>query len=235
MEQSKEAGLPSNASADAIPGEEADMIRCLDIHTHHPAPQPLAVVSVSTEGFNPLEGQLYSIGIHPWLTEKTVTPQQWEELERLASLPCVAAIGECGIDNLKGGPLFKQLLVFKRHIDLSEKLGKPLIIHDVKAHDVIVGLKRDLKPMQKWLIHGFRGKPTVAKMMTDAGIYLSFGEKFNPQTPPNVPQHMILAETDESELSIREIINALSNNISKDMTRIIAENTANFLYYSPTR
>ena len=206
------------------------MTLCLDIHTHHPAPQPFGVVSCSSEGFNPLEGQLYSIGIHPWKTETLPTKEEWSEFERIAQLPCVVAIGECGIDKLKGGALFKQLIVMQRQIEISEKLGKPLIIHDVKAHDVIVGLKRDLKPVQKWLVHGFRAKPTVAKMLTDAGIFLSFGEKFNRESLMVTPEKMLLAETDESPLSIKDIILNLSSNIGRDVTGLIAANTQYFLY-----
>ena len=208
------------------------MIPCLDIHTHHPAPRPQAVVSSQIDGFTPWPGQLYSIGLHPWISDSVVSKEVWDEFDRLAALPCVVAIGECGIDKLKGGPLFKQLILFKHQIEVSEALQKPLIIHDVKAHDVIVGLKRDLNPSQKWLVHGFRGKPTVAKMLTDAGIYLSFGEKFNPESLPIVPPHMFLAETDESPLSINEIIVALANSLGQNLeefTSRIQKNTSDFL------
>ena len=205
------------------------MTRCLDIHTHHPAPQPMAVVSAGPEDFSPVAGQFYSIGIHPWLTVKDPSPESLRNFDELCALPEVVAIGECGIDKLKGGPLFRQLIVMKHQIEVSETLKKPLIIHDVKAHDVIVGLKRDLQPCQKWMVHGFRGKPSVAKMLTDAGIWLSFGEKFNSEDLKLVPESMILAETDESSLSIEEIIRHLSENLGKDMTEIIAGNTIEFL------
>ena len=206
------------------------MIPCLDIHTHHPAPQPLGVISCSVDTFNPLDGQLYSVGIHPWDSFKPVSAKVWMDLENIASLPCVVAIGECGIDKLKGGPLFMQLLILKKHIEISEKLNKPLILHDVKAHDVIVGLKRELPVMQNWVVHGFRGKPSVAKMMTDSGIFLSFGEKFNSATPPSIPSELMLAETDESPLPIEDIIAGLSEVFGKDVTDIIRNNTSRFLY-----
>ena len=177
-----------------------------------------------------MEGQLYSIGIHPWDTDINPGSIDWDKFTFMASQPCVMAIGECGIDKLKGGPLFKQMLIFKQQIDLSEKLGKPLIIHDVKAHDVIVGLKKDLNPSQNWMVHGFRGKPSVAKMLTDAGIFLSFGEKFNPDTPKEVPSNMLLAETDDSPLYISEIIQKLSANLGHDVTNLIASNTFEFLF-----
>lgn len=209
------------------------MTLCLDIHTHHPAPRPQAVVSVGIHDFNPIDGQFYSVGIHPWETKKNPTADELAELERIAALPCVVAIGETGIDKLNGGPLFRQMNVLNRHIELSEKLKKPLILHDVKAHDIITGLKREMEITQKWLVHGFRAKSTVAKMLTDIGIYLSFGEKYNSESLLSTPQSMILAETDESELTIEEIIARLSQTIGKEMKSVIAENTANFLFNIP--
>ena len=209
------------------------MTLCLDIHTHHPAPQPQAVVSVGIDDFNPIEGQFYSVGIHPWNTNGNVTAQEWEKLDRFAEMPCVVAIGECGIDKLKGGPMFRQLLIWRHHIELSEKLRKPLIVHDVKAHDIIVGIKKDMNPTQPWVVHGLRAKPTVAKMLTDEGIYVSFGEKFNPETPRTVPEQLLLTETDESELTIEQIIFNLSQNLGKDIFTLIKENTNRFLFGKP--
>lgn len=205
------------------------MIRCLDIHTHHPAPQPLGVVSAGVTDFTPMEGQFYSLGIHPWETGEDIPEETWNSFRNLASHPLVVAIGECGIDLIKGGPLFRQLLVMKRQIDISEKLKKPLVIHDVKAHDIILGLKRDLKPVQNWLVHGFRGKPQLAEMLTKAGIFLSFGEKFNPDTVKTLPREFLLAETDESPLPIGEIISSLSECRGEDLTVTVSENTNRFL------
>ena len=233
MEHLRVVGWPLNEYSDVIPGVAVVMIRCLDSHTHHPAPQPEGIISATMDDFNPVEGQLYSLGIHPWVAYNEISHDQWVEFESLCSLPSVVAIGECGIDKLKGGLLFKQMLVFNRQIEISERLRKPLIIHDVKAHDVIVGLKRDLNPSQKWMVHGMRGKPTVAKMLTDAGIYISFGEYFNPGTLKATPLDMILAETDESSLSIEDILNNISLQLDRDVTPIIAENTKTFFFDEP--
>lgn len=206
------------------------MTPCLDIHTHHPAPQPGAVISVVYDEFNPIEGQWYSVGIHPWNTSSMPTASQWADFKIIAAHPSVVAIGECGIDLLKGAPLFKQMIIFRKQIEISEDLKKPLILHDVKAHDVITGLKRELDITQKWLVHGFRYKPTVAKMLTDVGIYLSFGEKYNPESLKMVPREMLLAETDDSPLSIQQIIAELSATLGEDITERIAINTAAFLF-----
>lgn len=201
----------------------------LDIHTHHPAPQPNAVVCTTPDNFNPIEGQIYSVGIHPWDIQGEISEETWEKLAEAARHPQVGAIGECGIDLVKGGPLFKQMQVMRRQIDLSEEIGKPLVIHCVHAHDIVIGLRRDLKPSQDWLIHGFRGKPTIATMYIDAGFRISFGANFNHDSVGKVPNDRIFAETDESATPIEEIITQLSALKGEDLTPIIARNSSAFL------
>lgn len=205
----------------------------LDIHSHRPAPYPEGVVCLRLSPHEPLpallEGQLYSVGIHPWDTGEDLDPAIFNSLQKLAESPQIVAIGECGIDPLKGGPMFRQLQAFRRQVVISESLEKPLVIHAVKSYDIIMGLKRDLKPTQPWILHGFRGKPSAARQLADKGIYLSFGEKFNPEALAAVPENMILAETDESPLSIEEIIGRLSEAAASDLTLTIAENTQRLL------
>lgn len=206
----------------------------LDIHTHHPVPQPQGVESLCLHpgmGVPPTEPvQRYSVGIHPWDTADETGEAEWEALEQAARRPEVVAVGECGIDlSQRAGPLFRQIMVFRRHVELSERIGKPIVIHDVKGHDIIAGARRDLAPRQSWAIHGFRRKPEVAQMLLRAGCYLSFGAEFNPDTLLTTPEDRILAETDESPLSIEEVITRMSAVRGKDLTEVIAANTRAFL------
>lgn len=215
------------------------MEEIVDIHTHRFAPVWGALVNirVSFPDTDPMldslrRGQLYSAGVHPWDTGYPTDDGFWTEFEALISRPDIAAIGECGVD-LKNSetPLFRQLQVFKRQIELSEKLHKPLIIHDVKADGIICGLRRDLKPHQPWVIHGFRGKPAAAQALLRAGCYISFGEKFNAETVSTIPEERILAETDESELDIYAILGRISEargmNL-EDLTAVIKRNSEKF-------
>lgn len=201
----------------------------LDIHTHSEFAGPESVLAMSPEEYKP-EGDRYcSLGIHPWNTGVEISADLFADLEEKCRQPNVVAIGECGIDLLKGGPMFRQMNVFRKQVEISERLAKPLIIHDVKAHDIIMGLHRDLNPSQNWLIHGFRGKPALAAQLVNAGLWLSFGEKFNPETLKSVPHDRILAETDESSLPIRDIIARLSECAGSDLLNVIISNTAQFL------
>lgn len=209
------------------------MERIIDIHTHHPAPSPEALISVSPKEFHPEGSQLYSVGIHPWDLPSGVSEDEWRLLEEAAAHPQVAAIGECCIDMVKGGPLFLQMQSFRRQAELAERVGKPLVVHCVKGHDVLIGMRKDLKPTQFWAIHGFRGKPVVAKMLLDAGIWLSFGPLFNSGTLRIMPTERILAETDESDATIGDVIAGLSSALEdvtpEELTQTILLNTQTFL------
>ncbi|MDE6008516.1 MAG: TatD family hydrolase [Muribaculaceae bacterium] len=203
----------------------------LDIHTHHAAPQPNGVIAVSPADFNPAPDQLYSVGIHPWQTVEDTPEEVWKKLEQAARHPQVVAIGECGIDLLKGGPLFRQMIVLKREALLAESLGKPLILHSVKGQEMIIGMKKEMNPSVNWMIHGFRGKPTVAQMYLKAGLWLSLGENFNPDSLSVIPSDCLLAETDESPCSIQEVIEKISSAIGHDITQTVADNAFRFLNF----
>ena len=200
----------------------------IDCHSHRPAPYPEGIICVGPADFSPAEGQLYSVGIHPW-DAASATPEALEALRQAAAHPQVLAIGETGIDTLKGAQMFRQLPAFRAQAEIAESTGKPLVIHDVRGHDMILAMYKDIKPRQPWIIHGFRGKPTVAAMLALPGIYFSFGEKFNAESLRGIPAERLLAETDDSALTIEDILASQANaaGMAPDAyTALIAANTA---------
>lgn len=207
----------------------------LDIHTHSLTPPDAdrTVYSLRIDG-TPLPvmqpDRPVSAGIHPWDTGGEIPAVLWQQLEEIAVTPQCVAVGECGIDlSGRGGPLFRQLQVFRRHVELSERLAKPLVIHAVKADDILLGLKRDLRPSQPWAIHGFRRKPQAAAPLLRAGFRISLGPQSNPETMRDIPLERMLAETDDSPESIAEVIAMISNVRGLDILPEIAANTARFL------
>lgn len=173
-----------------------------DIHTHDAARRN-AIVNLPLLAGIPQEG-IFSAGIHPWDTDRA-GHQAEEWLEKAAFSPAVAAIGETGLDGLRGGPAERQMALLRLHAVLAEAAHKPMIIHNVRGTDHIVALHRELRPTQPWIIHGFRGKPQLARQLVREGFFLSLGERFNPDAAAEVPPERLLIESDESPLPIAEI------------------------------
>lgn len=188
---------------DPVPG-----ITRYDVHTHrlrpvtpreyaicNPYPHyPLTVVEERPDC-------RFSVGIHPYQSD-TTTEADWDETARIARLPQVVAIGECGLDTTRGADLSRQAALFERHVALAEEVQKPLIIHCVKAFDTLIALRRKWKPAQPWIIHGFRGKPQQAGQLLHEGITISFGTKHNPATLQTLAPGLCFFESDEEATPI---------------------------------
>lgn len=207
----------------------------LDIHTHRIENTPDALYSLTPpRGFRPAPGIRYSVGVHPWVEGeyRQLLFCSWDELEALARHPQIAAIGEAGLDRLHR-PLPKlrpgeapcldhrpmaaddpgwseSLRLFERHALLAEAVGKPLILHCVRAADAILAVRARLRPSVPWILHGFRGKPMQARQLMEKGLLLSLGERFHPETARCIPLEKLLVETDESLLPVAEIIRRIA-------------------------
>lgn len=151
----------------------------------------------------------FSVGIHPWDAHRFQT--QWiDQISILLTFQQVLAVGECGLDNKIETSIEEQTVVFERQIDLSEYHNKPLIIHCVGCFNEIIALKKERKPKQAWIIHGFRGKPQLAEQLLQAGFYLSYGEYFNADSVAVTPIDRLLVESDESTKPLSEIYSAIA-------------------------
>lgn len=202
----------------------------LDFHTHHLLATD-ALISVSPTDFAPVQGKRYTVGIHPWHTEGDVEAQM-QALAEAAQNEQVMAIGETGLDSLRGAPLDVQMRLFERHIALAEALGKPLVIHCVRTSQQVLKAWSESRKSVVWAIHGFRGNARVVAPLVKAGFYISFGERFNPDALRAVPLDRLLAETDESTLPIGQIISQLAIALQMPSDRlesIVAANLARAL------
>ncbi len=165
-----------------------------DIHTHNLDAGCDSIINLPLHSPVPESGY-YSVGIHPW-DAASATEADIEEIERMAAHPRVMAIGETGLDKLRGGHIERQREVLERHIAISESVGKPLILHVVKAFPELIQLRRQLKPRQRWIIHGFRGRPELAGELLRHGFDISIGSRFNPAAAAIIPPDRLFHETD---------------------------------------
>lgn len=125
---------------------------------------------VLVEGFSPQSKNLHSKNLH----SKKLQPQ-----------------------NSRAEILAAQTALLRIHYELSETLRKPLILHIVKSFPEIIALRKQWKPTQPWIIHGFRGKPQLARELLAHGFHLSYGKKYNPASLAITHASRLLRETDE--------------------------------------
>ena len=201
-------------SRTAVP-PDGDGLPLFDFHTHAPdAPAGQAFVCLPREAlldaaaFRPRPGVLYSAGVHPWWCGETDDERLWQGVARLAGAGCLAAIGECGFDRLRGNAA-RQAELFGRHAALADRLGLPLIIHCVRAADRLLAARKALRPTAGWTLHGFRGGPALARQLLDAGIDLSFGPRFNAGSVRLCPADRLHIETDGSGADLAAVRKAI--------------------------
>lgn len=127
------------------------------------------------------------------------------EIDALAALPQVRAVGETGLDYFRTGPegVEIQKESFRRHIEMAKRHGKALVIHDRDAHeDVIAVLLAEGAP-ERTVFHCYSGDAGMAKTCAEHGWYLSFAGPvtFKANQPLRdallaTPLDRILVETD---------------------------------------
>ncbi len=145
-----------------------------------------------------------AIGIHPQIVPE-LDAAELDDLEHqladAATDPLVIAIGECGLD---GGTAAHELQeqIFRIHIRVARELGKPLVIHVLRAHDSAPRILREER-VAGGVLHSYSGGADLVPVYRDLGLAFSFA---GPITYPNarrpveaaraVPPELLLVETD---------------------------------------
>ena len=176
------------------------------------------------------QANFFSAGLHPWDVSGN-DEDSFRKLEELVANPSVPAVGECGFDTLKGPSHDLQEQAFVRQAEISERFAKPMILHVVRDFDTVIRLRRQLKPSQPWLIHGFRGNPTQMNQLYTHGILVSFGLRHNPESLKTVPSDRLFLETD-GRCSIRQVIElaaTVRNESVGTIQNLIIRNNSNLL------
>ena len=194
----------------------------LDIHTHkaEPVSAGKAIINRKLATDALCEGYFYSAGIHPWDLTEFDTERRLECLREQLAEKQLVAVGEAGLDKLAAAPMQLQVAVFKEQVELSEKYRLPLIIHCVKAMEELLAVKKELRPVQPWIWHGFRGKPQQARQLMENGMYLSFGEHYPEQTVRTMPVDRMFLETDDSPVDIEEVLHRVARTRGTDVEEL---------------
>jgi TatD DNase family protein len=97
--------------------------------------------------------------------------QLWAELENLAQHPKVVAIGETGLDYFRDQSFEtkeKQVEIFKKHIELAVRIGKPLMLH-VRASKDTDDAYYDALEILKQYSSVLRTAPLQEEQLTNIG------------------------------------------------------------------
>jgi TatD DNase family protein len=204
----------------------------LDVHTHNKIASENVFSIVNkypdASGFT----APFSIGIHPWFINKDKIEEELLSIkEKLKDKNCFA-LGECGLDKVAETDFELQKSIFRKQLQLSENYKKPVIIHCVRSFQEIIELKKELKPTQIWILHGFQKNLQVAKSLLKNEIIVSFGaavihHKKLQNILLEIPLASILLETDASEICIQDVykkVAALKNMEVEVLQQKIAQN-----------
>jgi TatD DNase family protein len=150
---------------------------------------------------NKYQKGVYScIGLHPTHSKDEIF--NIEQYTKLALNPKVKAIGECGLDyfRMEKDSKDKQIDIFRKQIELSIQVNKPLMLHIRDAYeDALLVLKQ--YPKARGNVHFFAGNYEIAKQFIELGFTLSFTGVITfansyDEVIKNIPLNMIMSETD---------------------------------------
>jgi TatD DNase family protein len=141
-------------------------------------------------------------GIHPQEISDDINL-----LEELVKNLHVIAVGECGLEYLGEIDKEKQILYFRKQIELAQKYNKPLIIHARKAVDETIEILSEYKDL-RGVIHCYSGGKKRIKKVLDLPGEWYFGFDGNltyevglEEVVKAIPRERVLAETDSPLLT----------------------------------
>ena len=122
------------------------------------------------------KGVYFSAGLHPWFIKNN---DDWAKahntIQTLATHALCAAIGECGLDASIDLPMDTQVQVLRDHIRFANIVQKPIILHCVKAHHLLLSELKANPLRYGGVLHAFTGSKDMAENYIRHGLYLGVG------------------------------------------------------------
>ena len=200
----------------------------INIHSHQPPAAQEWCIQNLYNGFDRAElpGH-YSIGIHPWYIEAANWLQQMDTLRDWCHHPHVLAIGECGLDKVCTTSFSLQQQVFLAQLQIANEVGKPLIIHCVRAWEEVLHLLQQQQNRVPVIFHGFNKNIAIAQRIINKGYYLSFGKSLEKMAIREVlaalPPDKIFLETDAAAVTIESIYKWAADAFSIEINSLLLQ------------
>ena len=153
-----------------------------------------------------------AVGIHPNSCAEADS-SDWDTIQSLLDHPRVVALGETGLDRYWDYvPMELQRDYFDRHLRLSQRRDRAIVIHCRDAHADMMPILREAasRGPLRGVMHAFSGDAATAAEYLGLGLYISFAgnvtytnKKFQllREAAAMIPADRILIETDSPYLT----------------------------------
>ncbi|OEU87038.1 AraC family transcriptional regulator [Streptomyces abyssalis] len=150
-----------------------------------------------------------TVALHPNEAPRAAARGELEsslaEIEKLAALPQVLAVGETGLDYFRTGEDGResQHYSFRSHIAIAKRQDRALVIHDRDAHADVLRILDEEGAPERTVFHCFSGDAEMAAHCASRGWFMSFAGNvtFKNAQPLRdalavAPPELVLVETD---------------------------------------
>ena len=162
--------------------------------------------------------QPISLSSHPWSREKFNINdfiKAYEIVQKRSDLKLIA-IGEIGIDRVRGHNIDEQVKQFRELSLFAKRVDLPMIIHCVKSLEDILKILQEIRFNKPCMFHDFNGNLKMAMRVVEKGHFIGIGQSLfreNSRVYKNIPlislEH-ILPETDDMGKEISDVYKTLS-------------------------
>ncbi|HBJ76422.1 MAG TPA: hypothetical protein DDY68_00735 [Porphyromonadaceae bacterium] len=173
-------------------------MKLFDCHTHNLHSSYPALLNWFVNKSIPETKNFLSLGMHPLDLRDGIIPEVLEQMRYcLQTYPQIKAIGEVGLDKRSIYPVQKQCEFLESVLSLAEKYELPVILHCVKCYDQLIALRRCHTSLPL-ILHGFRGKESLAEMLWNFNFIFSFGS-YGEYSTSFLQKSIFFIETDEGK------------------------------------
>lgn len=183
----------------------------VDIHTHGGKIEGVfGVRSCFVDEYpDRIKDTLYSVGIHPW--HACGWKAAFDQLSVMVQRDDVVAVGECGLDRVCGVNMDIQKVCFEQQILLSQQIGKPLIVHCVRAYSDLLQVLKRMQVRVPVVIHGFDATEEMLVQLMRFNVMFSVGDRLLGKHTkirkvlPLIPLESLFFESDDKEGSVQAV------------------------------
>lgn len=211
----------------------------INAHTHQDKSADINVEIMDLSHIN-ITDDYFCLGIHPWQVGQFPLELLEKKLDLFQQHQKFFALGEIGLDKLKGAELKLQREYFRAQLEMTKQYKiQNIVLHNVKTYQESFTILREVGYQGNVILHGFnesyelwqqfqRNWPTYLSL---GGLLLKKKSRISSEIK-KLDLNFLLLETDDENISIEAIYqqackllnvnqNELEANISDNFMRIV--------------